>query len=94
MFNCFPDADARAQARVGPGLATPLGRSLSSCSKIYIYKYFSIIVRVDGYLLSNDKLFLASTCMFFMHCSIDCKPPQCGLGGANLHSSRADYVST
>ena len=24
MFNCFPDADARAQARVGPGLATPL----------------------------------------------------------------------
>ena len=24
MFNCFPDADALAQARVGPGLATPL----------------------------------------------------------------------
>ena len=24
MFNCFPDPDARAQARVGPGLATPL----------------------------------------------------------------------
>ena len=24
MFNCFPDADARAQARVGLGLATPL----------------------------------------------------------------------
>ena len=24
MFNCFPDADARAQAQVGPGLATPL----------------------------------------------------------------------
>ena len=24
MFNCFPDADARAQAHVGPGLATPL----------------------------------------------------------------------
>ena len=24
MFNCFPDADAWAQAWVGPGLATPL----------------------------------------------------------------------
>ena len=24
MFNSFPDADTRAQARVGPGLATPL----------------------------------------------------------------------
>ena len=24
MFNCSPDADARAQACVGPGLATPL----------------------------------------------------------------------
>ena len=27
MFNCFPDADAQAQARVGPGLATPLTTS-------------------------------------------------------------------
>ena len=24
MFNCFLDADALAQARVGPGLVTPL----------------------------------------------------------------------
>ena len=24
MFNCFPNADARAQTRVGPGLVTPL----------------------------------------------------------------------
>ena len=28
MFSCFPNADARAQAQVGPGLATPLLKKL------------------------------------------------------------------
>ena len=47
MFNCFPDADAWAQARVGPGLATPL------LARIMFYirrQYFK------SYILANIML--------------------------------------
>ena len=35
MFNCFPDADAWAQAQVGPGLATPLPAVASCARSVY-----------------------------------------------------------
>ena len=39
--NCFPDADARAQAQVGPGLATPLLSAVASYILTHFLEYLS-----------------------------------------------------
>ena len=52
MFNCFADADARAQARVGPGLATPL--TLVSNPSIQWPK----LTNINGYSKTNLPIWL------------------------------------
>ena len=91
MFNCFPNADARAQAQVGPGLATSLTTVESKVGSIVMSlsaRRFSGIVEqaqvrltllglhcTQMYVLLARCLFGPTT--FYEHLLMSCLPQSC-----------------
>ena len=69
MFNCFPDADARAKAWVGLGLATPLLTPLmftvqgeQNIDDIHVFKVQLVHAsQIDQYRI------IQQVCMSFTH---------------------------
>ena len=57
MFNCFPNADAWAQARVGPGLAMPLFSSTTMLKYEDVSKINMEVQRVWAQTIQIDTTF-------------------------------------